>query len=104
MQTLDLVATNGPCPTSTERVELEEPEKFRLLRDTSDSFSIHALHTKTKSTSQDAAERNLPHIHCRPFRTVVKPVLLSGDSALRDTSIHGAIPRRWLRRAANALS
>ena len=34
MRTLILVMTNGPCPTSANRVYFEEPEEFRLLPET----------------------------------------------------------------------
>ena len=34
MRTLILVMTNGPCPTSANRVHFEEPEEFRLLPET----------------------------------------------------------------------
>ena len=34
VQTLNLVATNGPCLASTNRVQFEEPEEFKLLTET----------------------------------------------------------------------
>jgi hypothetical protein len=34
VRTLILVMTNGPCPTSVNRVHFEEPEEFRLLPET----------------------------------------------------------------------
>ena len=112
VQTLGLVVTNGPRPTS-KRVHFRGARRVQAPhRDISDGFSIYALHTKTKSTPKNAAERNVPN----PILVVVshggQARFLTGfaaflvDFACRDSSIHCAIPRRqqWLPRAVNTLS
>ncbi len=110
---LSLFATSGPCQTSTNRVHSEKPEEFKLPIEMNTVVVAYMPSIrKRKSTSKHVAERKLPHIHSRSFRTAVKLISLTGtaafflEAALRDSSIHITITwrRQWHLRAFNAPS
>ena len=106
VQTLNLVATNGPCLASTNRVQFEEPEEFKLLTETCPMvFPYMPSIQRRKAHQKPVAEHKVPHTYSsrrfarrssifswlvlRPFLAVWHDLVLRANVPFLD----GGIPR-----------